>query len=369
MTEPVDHERRRFLGAAAIVLAAARLGSFSIVRRGVGSMHSRIGNPVGSADEALVSLGRATAWFNSGPLTAAGLRGRVVVVDFWTYTCINWMRSLPYVRAWNERYGRHGLTVIGVHTPEFGFEHDLDNVRRAVTDLRVGYPVAVDNDMAIWRAFDNNYWPALYFIDAEGRLRGHAYGEGDYDASERTIQRLLSESGISGIAGDDPVNVDARGAEAAADLNSLESPETYLGYERGDRFASPGGAVLDRQHGYAVPATLRRNQWALAGEWTIRREAAETSRAHGRVAYRFHARDLHLVMGPSAPGRAVSFRVSLEGQPPGAAHGADIDSDGTGTVTEPRMYQLIRQPGRIADRQFEIEFLDAGAMVFAFTFG
>jgi hypothetical protein len=278
------------------------------------------------------------------------------------------MRSLPYVRAWAERYRQDGLVMIGVHTPEFGFEHDLDNVRRAVEDLRVRYPVAVDSDMAIWSAFDNNYWPALYFIDAQGQLRGHAFGEGAYDSSERTIQRLLTEAGIGGV-GNTLVRVDARGREAAADWGSLKSPENYLGYDRTERFASYGDAVLDRPHGYVAPARLGLNHWALSGEWTVGRQAVAATRPHGRIEYRFHARDLNLVMGPATRGTPVRFRVLLEGQPPGPAQGTDIDEDGAGTVTDQRMYQLIRQPGTITDRQFAIEFLDGGVEAYAFTFG
>jgi thiol-disulfide isomerase/thioredoxin len=316
----------------------------------------------------LPSLASATEWLNSPPLTAAGLRGNVVLVDFWTYTCINWLRTLPYVRAWAEKYKDHGLVVVGVHTPEFDFEHDLDNVRRVVEDMRVDYPVAVDNDYAIWTAFNNHYWPALYFVDARGQIRHHQFGEGQYEQSEMIIQQLLAEAGISGI-GHELVSVDARGAEAAADWDSLRSPENYLGYERTENFASPDGAVFGTPHVYAAPARLRLNHWALAGDWTVQPQAAVLHQLDGRIVYRFHARDLHLVMGPAAPGTPVRFRVLIDGQPPGAAHGTDVDDQGNGTVTEPRLYQLVRQRGRVTERTFEITFLDPGVQAYAFTFG
>jgi thiol-disulfide isomerase/thioredoxin len=316
----------------------------------------------------LPSLDSATAWLNSPPLTAAGLRGKVVLIQFWTYTCINWLRSLPYVRAWAEKYRDHGLVVIGVHSPEFAFERDLDNVRQAVREMRIDYPIAVDSGHAIWQAFSNEYWPALYFVDAHGRIRHHQFGEGEYDQSERIIQQLLAEAGMAGIR-HDLVSVKARGTEAAADWASLKSRENYVGYERTEKFASPGGAALDRRRTYATPARLRLNHWALSGDWTMRKEVTVLNKANGRIAYRFHARDLHLVMGPVARGASVRFRVRIDGQPPGPAHGIDVDDQGNGTVTEQRLYQLIRQPKPVADRQFEIEFLDPGVEAFAFTFG
>ena len=316
----------------------------------------------------LPSLGGATGWLNSPPLTAAGLRGKVVLIDFWTYSCINWRRTLPYVRAWAEKYKDQGLVVIGVHSPEFEFEKNVDNVRRAAKDMRIDYPIAIDSDHAIWRAFKNEYWPALYFVDAQGHIRHHHFGEGEYEQSEMIIQQLLAEAGNGGI-GHDLVSVDARGAEAAADWGNLKSPENYVGYERTENFASPGGAVLDKRRVYAAPARLRLNHWALSGDWTVEKQATVLNKANGRIAYRFHARDLHLVMGPAARGTSVRFRVLIDGQPPGAAHGVDVDEQGNGTVTEQRMYQLIRQPKPIADRQFEIEFLDSGVEAFAFTFG
>jgi thiol-disulfide isomerase/thioredoxin len=316
----------------------------------------------------LPSLGGATGWLNSPPLTPDGLRGKVVLIDIWTYTCINWLRTLPYVRAWAEKYKNQGLVVIGVHSPEFAFEKNVDNVRRAAKDMKVDYPIAIDTDFAIWRALKNEYWPALYIVDAQGRIRHHQFGEGGYEQSERIIQQLLAEVGNSGI-GHDLVSVDARGAEAPADWSNLKSPENYVGYDRTENFASPGGAVLDKPRVYAAPARLKLNGWALSGDWTIRKPATVLNKSNGRIAYRFHARDLHLVMGPSAPGTSVRFRVLIDGKPPGAAHGVDIDDQGNGTVTEQRMYQLIRQPKPIADRQFEIEFLDSGVEAFAFTFG
>jgi thiol-disulfide isomerase/thioredoxin len=316
----------------------------------------------------LPSLGGATAWLNSSPLSASDLRGKVVLIDFWTYTCINWLRTLPYVRAWAEKYQEHGVVVIGVHTPEFPFEHDLENVRRAAKDMQVSYPIAIDNDYAIWSAFNNHYWPALYLVDVQGRIRYHHFGEGAYEQSELMIQYVLAEAGIGGID-DELVSVDASGAEAAADWGSLRSAENYVGYERTENFSSPGGAVVDKPRVYAAPARLMLNQWALAGEWTVEREATVLNKANGRIAYRFHARDLHLVMGSAARGTSVRFRVLIDGQAPGAAHGSDVDEQGNGMVTEPRLYQLIRQSGHIADRQFEIAFLDAGVEAFAFTFG
>jgi thiol-disulfide isomerase/thioredoxin len=328
------------------------------------------GFPTGQigAQSELASLERANEWLNSQPLNAPALRGKVVLIDFWTYTCINWLRTLPYVRAWAEKYKDRGLVVIGVHTPEFGFEKNMVNVRRAVKDLRVDFPVAIDNDYTIWRAFKNQYWPALYFIDAQGRLRHHHFGEGQYEQSEMIIQKLLAEAGAVGI-GDDVVSVDGRGAEAAPDWSSLKSPENYLGQARTQNFASDGGAALDKPRVYAAPARLRLNEWALAGDWTVGKEAIALNKPNGRIAYRFHARDLHLVMGPAAPGTSVRFRVLIDGQPPGAAHGTDADEQGNGTVSEQRLYQLIRQSKPIADRQFEIEFLDPGVEAFAFTFG
>jgi thiol-disulfide isomerase/thioredoxin len=330
-------------------------------------LHGFAADPNAGQSE-LAALERADAWLNSPPLTAPALRGKVVVVDFWTYTCINWLRTLPYIRAWHEQYRDHGLVVVGAHAPEFSFEKDIGNVRRAVTDMKIGYPVAADSEHVIWRAFRNQFWPALYFIDAQGRVRHRQFGEGAYEQSEMVIQMLLAEAGNGGTEGDS-VSVDGRGIEAAADWRSLKSPENYLGYARTENFTSAGGVVPDRPRRYEVSERLRLNEWGLSGDWTIRPEAAVLNAPNGRVAYRFHARDLHLVMGPAAPGTPVRFRVLIDGQAPGPAHGLDVDEQGYGVLAEQRLHQLIRQPKPIVDRQFEIEFLGPGAEVFAFTFG
>jgi thiol-disulfide isomerase/thioredoxin len=316
----------------------------------------------------LPPLDGAKEWINSPPLTGSTLRGKVVLVDFWTYTCINWRRTLPYVRAWAEKYKDHGLVVIGVHTPEFSFEKDLGNVHRAMTGLAIPYPVAVDSDYVIWRAFSNQYWPAIYVADAQGRIRYHQFGEGDYEQTERVIRQLLTESGNANLPRE-LVSLDPAGVEKAADWASVKSPETYVGYERAEYFASPGNATRDRPRVYAAPSRLRLNEWALVGDWTIGPEAAVLNVANGRVVYHFHARDLNLIMGPGARGTPVRFRVLIDGKPPGTAHGIDVDAEGNGTVTEPRMYQLIRQPEPIADRVFEIEFVSPGAQALDFTFG
>jgi len=350
-----------------LLLVAILAGATGITIMTFAGGKSMVPDPLPIEGE-LPSLGGATGWLNSPPLTAAGLRGRVVLIDFWTYSCINWRRSVPYVRAWAEKYKDKGLVVIGVHSPEFAFEKDVENVRWATKDMGVGYPVAMDNDFALWRAFENRYWPALYVVDAQGKIRYHHFGEGAYERSETVIQQLLAEAGAVGI-GHELVSVDARGAEAAADWGSLKSPENYVGFERTENFASPGGAVPDARRVYAAPARLGLNGWALSGEWTVGKQATVLHRANGGIVYRFHARDLHLVMGQAVPETSVRFRVSIDGHPPGAAHGVDVDDQGNGTVTEQRMYQLIRQPEPIADRLFEIEFLDPGVEAFAFTFG
>jgi thiol-disulfide isomerase/thioredoxin len=315
----------------------------------------------------LAAIGRATEWINSPRLTAASLRGKTVLVDFWTYTCINWLRTLPYVRAWSQTY-QQGLTVIGVHTPEFPFEHDLDSVRRSVQQMKVPYPVVIDNDYSIWRAFRNQYWPALYMIDGQGRIRDHQFGEGEYERSERTIQRLLSEAGVTGFS-KSIAPVEAGGFEAAADWTTLRSPETYVLFDRSEAFASRDAAVLDRRRAYTAPGRLALNQWSLVGEWTFGTQATALNKASGQIVYRFHARDVHLVMGPPRAASPVRFRVTIDGQPPGAAHGLDVDESGSGTASEQRLYQLIRQPKPIVDRTFAIEFLDAGIEAFSFTFG
>jgi len=320
------------------------------------------------SSDAFPSLAGATDWINSAPLKPADLRGKVVLVEFWTFTCINWRRESPYVRAWSRRYGDKGLVVIGVHSPEFEFEKSSSNVRRAVKEIGIDYPVAVDSGMGVWSAFGNEYWPALYFIDATGHIRGRHFGEGDYDKSERLIRQLLAEAG-RGDLGDGLTQVDTHGAELAADLRSLMSSETYLGYDRTTGFASFASLVADRPRVYATPEKLRPNQWGLEGDWVARKDAVVSNGAPASVIYRFHARDVDLVMGPSRPGAVQRFRVSVDGRPPGAAHGVDVDSDGVGTLDESRVYQLIRQQGEIIDRRFEIEFLDRGAAVYDFTFG
>ena len=362
MSRELDSNRRRFLDVTARLLA---LAPFGLAGAAWPRAQAAAQSPLPMA---LASLDRTTEWLNSPPLKAGGLRGKVVLVDFWTYTCINWIRTAPYVRAWADKYRDQGLVVVGVHAPEFPFEHDLGNVRRAVKDLRVDYPVAIDNDFAVWRAFGNQYWPALYFVDAQGKVRHQQFGEGEYDRLERVIQQLLKEAGSPGV-GAEQTPVNARGVEVAADWGRLKSPENYLGYGRTEGFASPGGVRSGMRYAYKAPGRLALNQWALAGNWTMQEGNVALNEANGRIAYRFHARDLHLVMGPATPGRPVRFRVRLDGQAPGAAHGLDVDEEGNGTVTQPRLYQLIRQPDVIADRQFEIEFLDAGAEAFAFTFG
>jgi thiol-disulfide isomerase/thioredoxin len=301
-------------------------------------------------NSALAALDRAPVWFNSEPLTADGLRGRVVLVDFWTYSCVNWLRTLPYVRAWDERYRDRGLVVVGVHSPEFGFEHDLDNVRRAARELGVGSPVVIDNDFTIWRSFDNHYWPAIFLVDRDGRVRFHHFGEGAYEETERAIQRLLGVDEAT-------VRVDTGGLAEPADWDTLNSPETYLGYARGERRSD-------------LPADgLALNQWALAGNWSVGEEAAVLEAAGGSIAYRFQARDLNLVLARPDSGAPVRFAVQLDGQPPGDAHGLDVDESGEGAVAEPRMYQLVRQRGADAQRAFEITFLDPGVRAYVFTFG
>lgn len=308
-----------------------------------------------------------TEWINSPPLTTDQLRGKVVLVDFWTYSCINCVRAIPYVRAWAEKYRDQGLVVIGVHTPEFAFEKSPANVRDAVRRFGIAYPVAMDNDYAVWRAFRNQYWPAHYFIDAQGRIRHHHFGEGDYEQSERVIQQLLKEAGAASVD-QAVVQVRGQGAEAAPDVAGIASPETYVGYARAEGFRSPGGIRPDARHAYA-PAMLRLNQWSLAGDWIVRAEHADLQTAGGRLAFRFQARDLHLVMGPSQSDRPVRFRIRLDGQAPGADAGVDVDAQGLGRIDSQRLYQLVRQAGGARERTFEIEFLDPGAQVFAFTFG
>jgi thiol-disulfide isomerase/thioredoxin len=351
---PFDRDRRRFLTSAAMTMAASQFDTFGAI------------DAAERQSRELAAIAKATEWINSPPITTAALQAKVVLIDFWTYTCINWLRTLPYVRAWSERYGQ-SLVVIGVHTPEFPFEHDLDNVRRSAKQLHVDYPVLIDNDYAVWRAFRNQYWPALYLIDAQGRVRHHQFGEGEYVRTELAIQKLLSEAGAtssSGIAA-----VAGTAFEAPADWASLRSPETYLGYGRTDNFISRVAAALDLRRSYVAPAKLALNQWSLNGEWTMGSIAATVNQPGGQIAFRFHARDVHVVMGPARPGRSARFRVTVDGMPPGMARGLDVDEAGYGMLAEQRLHQLIRQPGPILDRTLVIEFLDAGAEAFSFTFG
>jgi cytochrome c biogenesis protein CcdA/thiol-disulfide isomerase/thioredoxin len=312
-------------------------------------------------------LDGAVAWLNSPPLTRAALSGKVVMVDFWTYSCINCLRSLPYIRAWAEKYKNHGLVVIGVHSPEFAFEKDPANVQAALKRLDIHYPVAVDSNLAIWQAFHNEYWPAHYFIDAQGRVRGHHFGEGDYAGSERVIQTLLQEAGDKNVP-QGIVNPDATGTFAQPDDTDLESPETYLGYDRGLNFVS-GLPRLDQPADYRIPDSLKPNHWGLAGRWTIGAQKDVLDKAGGKIAFFFHARDLHLVLGPGTGGKPIRFKVTLDGKPPGEDHGMDIDAAGNGMVTSERLYQLVRQKNGVADRIFRIEFLDPGVEAYSFTFG
>jgi thiol-disulfide isomerase/thioredoxin len=319
------------------------------------------------SDEMSMPAAAATGWLNSPPQTAADLRGKVVVVQFWTYTCVNWRRTLPYIRAWHAKYREQGLVVIGVHTPEFDFEGNVDHVRSALAEMHIDYPVAIDNEHAIWNAFHNVYWPALYLVDAKGHIRYQQFGEGEYARTEREIQKLLAESG--GHPSNNLAVVSPLGAEVPEDLKNLKSPESYVGYEMAERFASKGGAVPNRRHLYLLPNHLSLNEWALSGSWTIGSQAAVLDDANGKVVFRFHARDLNLIMAPSASGAPVRFRVLIDGHSPGPANGADIDEQGYGTVSGAQMYQLIRQSGMIGDREFAIEFLGTGVSVYDFTFG
>ncbi|WP_454564322.1 cytochrome c biogenesis protein DipZ [Pseudomonas sp. AIG] len=316
----------------------------------------------------LPPLEGAVQWLNSPPLDAQALKGKVVLVDFWTYSCINCLRTLPYVKAWAEKYRDQGLVVIGVHAPEFAFERDVSNVTKAMKELGINYPVAVDNDYKIWRAFNNEYWPAHYFADAQGRIRYHHFGEGDYAESERVIQQLLREAGAKTVA-DGLINADAKGVQLAPDMNEVQSPETYVGYQRAEHFVPETSLVPDKVAAYNPPDKLALNDWSLGGQWSVGAERATASAPASRIVYRFHARDLHLVLGPAADGKPVRFKVMIDGQVPGDAHGIDVAPDGTGHVTEQRLYQLVRQNNGVQDRTFTIEFLDPGVSAYAFTFG
>ncbi|MFL6691428.1 MAG: redoxin family protein [Ramlibacter sp.] len=359
VTNATAQDRRRFVGQAALGLAAGGSGLIGLALAPPAFASD-------SADAGLAAIGNAITWINSPRLAPADLRGKVVLVQFWTYTCINWLRSQPFVRAWSEHYKDDGLVVIGVHAPEYSFEKNVDNVRRASAALKVASPIVIDNEHAIWRAFGNQYWPALYFIDAKGRIRHQQFGEGDYAKSEATLRRLLAEAGAQPRG---PAPVDPHAFELAADWASLKSPENYLGAARTQQFASPGGIHAGSARTYALPTRWRLNDWALGGDWTLTDEAASLDKSGGRLASRFHARDLHMVLGPKSPGTSVAFRVRIDGQAPGGSHGLDVDADGNGMLAEQRLYELIRQPSPIRERQFEIEFAAPGAQAFAFTFG
>jgi thiol-disulfide isomerase/thioredoxin len=350
-----DYMRTMFLTASIAILAVI-LGATGHVYKGL----TQKNNP---------SLSGATSWLNTQqPLKLADLKGKVVLIDFWTYTCINWRRTLPYIRAWESKYKDQGLVVIGVHTPEFSFEQKSENISRAIKEMNISYPVAVDNNFGIWNSFQNEYWPALYLIDAKGQLRYQKFGEGDYRESELQIQQLLKEVSPKNVS-DKTVELQPKGFEAAADLETLESPENFVGYSRTQGFASPEGVVPDKRVLYSIPKQLNLNQWGLSGDWTIGKEGVLLSKEQGKIIYRFHARDLNLIMGSATSGTSVKFRVLIDGRPPGPSHGLDIDSNGNGTVNAQRMYQLIRQQGPVTDREFQIEFLDPKVEVFDFTFG
>ena len=352
----------------AIETGLARLLGMEGMDQSTATTTGESGELVLPVEGALPELGGIGPWINSPPLTRDQLKGKVVLIDFWTYSCINCLRSIPYVRAWHDRYARDGLVVIGVHAPEFAFERSLDNVKGAVADLGIRYPVALDNDFKLWRAFKNNYWPAHYFIDAQGRVRYHHFGEGKYAESERVIRQLLTEAGhppsaeLAGAAA-------TQASEMGAAFDKLNSRETYIGYSRADRFKSAGGLLKDRAKVYSAPPTLELNQWALGGRWTAGPQAARLDASGGQIVYRFHARDVHLVLAPREDGRPVRFRVTIDGRAPGIVAGCDVRADGSGVVTEERLYQLVRQKGAVTDRTFAIEFLDPGVRAFAFTFG
>jgi thiol-disulfide isomerase/thioredoxin len=396
MLPRITHNRRRVLGAAAVTIATAGLGLAGLAERRsrtsppgerlmpdpstaatpsglLGLVRSFVHHRPGETgalpvEGQLPSFAGATGWLNSDPLTPEGLQGRVVLVDFWTYTCVNWLRTLPYVRAWAAKYVDQGLTTIGVHTPEFAFEHDVANITAQARALRVRYPIAIDSDYGVWQAFANHYWPAVYLADARGRIRYHHFGEGEYAMQEMAIQQLLREAGATDVDLDF-VSVEPVGLEVAADYRTLRSPETYLGYDQATGMASPDGLWADQPHDYAAPTSLGLNEWAPSGAWAISARAALATAPNARLAYRFQARDANLVMGPSVRGAAIPFRVSIDGVPATGAHGSDVDAEGTGTVSEQRTYQLIRQAGPIRERTFEIEFLDPGVELFCFTFG
>jgi thiol-disulfide isomerase/thioredoxin len=337
----------------------------------VNAASTAVSHPALSDEGPLPDLGGAVGWLNTAPLKSKPLRGKVVLVNFWTYSCINSLRELPYMKDWAAKYKDAGLVVIGVHTPEFGFEKERANVEKAVRDLKVDYPVAIDSDHLIWQAFNNEYWPANYIIDAKGRIRYHHFGEGKYDESERVIQELLRENGAIGL--NDSLVINSADGVEAPPSGDVRSPETYVGYHRAEHFASPEKLAHDSRRIYSLPSSLSLNHWGFGGSWTVGAESASPQSPSGKIVFRFHSRDLHFVLGPAKDGKTVRFRVTLDGTAPGDDHGIDTAADGTGEVREPRMYQLIRQKGRagnqIQDRTFEIEFLDPGVQAFVFTFG
>jgi cytochrome c biogenesis protein CcdA/thiol-disulfide isomerase/thioredoxin len=344
------------------------INAFDLEKPAILPVNAARSQPVLGDEGAMPDLTGAVGWLNSAPLTRDSLRGKVVLIDFWTYSCINCLRALPYVKEWAAKYKDSGLVVIGVHTPEFAFEKERTNVEKAVRDLKITYPVAIDSDYRIWQAFNNQYWPAHYFIDGKGRIRYHHFGEGEYDQSERVIQELLKENGATSLSSG-TVNVAATGSEAAPDDADVRSPETYIGYSRADHFASAEPIAQDSRKVYTPNPRLSLNQWALSGSWNVGAESAVLQSAPGKIVFRFHARDLHLVLGTVKDGKPVRFRVRLDGTAPNEDHGADTDSDGAGSVQGHRLYQLIRQKGTVEDRTFEIEFLDPTVQAFAFTFG
>ncbi|MRW93176.1 redoxin domain-containing protein [Duganella sp. FT80W] len=365
-------------GAMMRSAAAARDGAADALRPAEGggpAMMSRVALTQGAAgptlpvEGKLPSLNGAVEWLNTAPLTAEQLKGKVVLVDFWTYSCINCLRSLPYTKAWADKYRDQGLVVIGVHAPEFAFERNVNNVRKAVKDQGITFPVAIDNDYAIWRAFNNQYWPAHYFIDAQGRIRYHHFGEGEYARSEQVIQQLLEEAGHKNVSSSVVSAEDAKGIQQQSDMGQVGSPETYLGYERTENFASPERQAANAARQYTAPAKPALNQWGLAGNWLSQPEQITLQQANGSIVYRFHARDLHLVLGPTKDGKPVRFRVTVDGAAPGQNHGSDVAADGSGVIDSQRLYQLVRQSGNVTDHTFNIEFLDPGVQAYAFTFG
>jgi thiol-disulfide isomerase/thioredoxin len=349
------HSRRNFLRSAAAVMAGAELYRVTASAADLGD------------EGRLPDFDGATEWLNSAPLHSKSLRGTVVLVNFWTYSCINSLRELPYMKAWARKYKDAGLVVVGVHAPEFGFEKNPANVKEAVAELKVGYPIPIDSNHAIWQAFRNEYWPADYFIDAKGRIRYHHFGEGEYEKSERVIQTLLRENGAAGLD-ESVVQITADGPEAPPS-DDVRSPETYVGYARTEHFASAERMARDSRRSYSTPARLGLNQWGLGGAWNVGEEKGTLESAPGKIAFRFHSRDLHFVLGPAKKGMPVPFKVTLNGAAPGDDHGSDCSADGMGEIRQPRMYQMVRQKGAIKDATFEIEFLAAGAEAFSFTFG